>query len=50
MKLALLLLSILSLASPSFAQTERGYIGGIGGFAVSAASTSPRVTSRRLGL
>jgi opacity protein-like surface antigen len=45
MKLAILLLSILSLASPSFAQTERGYIGAIGGFAVSAASTSPRVTS-----
>ena len=45
MKLALLLLSILSLASPSFAQVERGYIGGIGGFAVSAASTSSRVTS-----
>ncbi len=46
MTLALLILSILSLAAPSFAQTERGYIGGIGGFAVSAASTSPRVTSQ----
>ena len=45
MKLALLVLSILSLAAPSFAQSERGYIEGIGGFAVSAASTSPRVTS-----
>jgi opacity protein-like surface antigen len=45
MKVALLLLSILFLSAPSFAQTERGYIGGIGGFAVSAASTSPRVTS-----
>jgi opacity protein-like surface antigen len=45
MKLALLLLSILSLAAPSFAQTERGYIEGVGGFAVSAATTSPRVTS-----
>ncbi len=46
MKLSLLVLSILSLAAPSFAQTERGYVGGIGGFAVSAASTSPRVTSQ----
>jgi opacity protein-like surface antigen len=45
MKLAILTLSILSLAASSFAQTERGYIGGIGGFAVSAAATSPRVTS-----
>jgi opacity protein-like surface antigen len=46
MKVAVLVLSILSLAAPSFAQAERGYIGGIGGFAVSAASTSPRVTSQ----
>lgn len=46
MKVPLLVLSILSLGAPSFAQTERGYIGGIGGFAVSAASTSPRVTSQ----
>ena len=36
---------MLSLAAPSFAQTERGFIEGVGGFAVSAASTSPRVTS-----
>ncbi len=45
MKLAILILSILSLATPSFAQAERGYIGGLGGFAVSAAATSPRVTA-----
>ena len=45
MKLGVLLLSILFLAAPSFAQTERGYVEGIGGFAVSAASTSPRVTA-----
>jgi opacity protein-like surface antigen len=45
MKLVILILSIVLLAAPSFAQTERGYIGGIGGFAVSAAATSPRVTS-----
>jgi len=45
MKTAILLLSILSLAAPSFAQTERGFVEGVGGFAVSAASTSPRVTS-----
>ena len=45
MKLAVLLLSILSFAAPSFAQTERGYIEGTGGFAVSAATTSPSVTS-----
>ena len=46
MKLSIILtLSILSIAASSFAQTERGYIGGIGGFAVSAATTSPRVTS-----
>jgi hypothetical protein len=45
MKLAVLLLSSLSLAAQSFAQTERGYIEGVGGFAVSAATTSPRVTS-----
>ena len=50
MKLAILLLSILSLAAPSFAQTERGYIGGIGGFAVSTAPTSPRVTSGDMAL
>ena len=46
MKLSIILtLSILSIAASSYAQTERGYIGGIGGFAVSAATTSPRVTS-----
>jgi opacity protein-like surface antigen len=45
MKLAILILSILALATPSFAQTERGYIGGLGGFSISGASTSPRVTS-----
>jgi opacity protein-like surface antigen len=51
MKLAILTLSIvLVAAASSFAQGERGYIDGIGGFAVSAATTSSRVTSGDLAL
>jgi hypothetical protein len=47
---AFLILSIVLVAAPAFAQSERGYISGIGGLAISGASASPRTTSGDLAL
>ena len=47
---ALLILSIFLVATPAFAQRERGYISGIGGVAFSSATASPRTTSGDLAL